>query len=134
MTTTAQLYRDFIRDHQFNHCWACGRTQDDRPDRWFADWWIDRAHLVNKPRVEDVRLVVLLCRLCHSRVSGARIVACPGHDWPRLRLEHLLWLKKVRDPENYDREFLKRFTVQRLPSARRPPLVYRLEYFTRHPE
>lgn len=133
-TTVAQDYRHFKSNTLYPWCWGCGRDESQKPDRWFAEWWLDRAHIVNKPRVEDVRLVVLLCRLCHSRFSGARIVACQGHDWPRLTVGHLLWLKRRFDPENFDRAFMQRYSIQRLPRAQRPPLVYRLAYHGRHPE
>lgn len=129
--TTKQDYRNFKHNTLANWCWACGRDESQRPDRWFAEWFIDRAHIVNKPRVEDPRLIVLLCRLCHARFGGAQISQCPGNDWPALTVGNLLWLKKTFDPENFDRAFLRRYSVHRLPRALRPPLVYRLEYFKR---
>lgn len=129
--TTKQDYKNFKFNTFWPWCWACGRDESQRPDRWFAEWFLDRAHIVNKPRIEDVRAVVLLCRLCHSRATGARIAGCEGRDWPPLTVAHLLWLKVRFDPSNYSREFLQRYTVQRLPRAARPPLVYRNAYHSR---
>lgn len=132
MTTPQQLYRHFKANTPFDWCWACGRDESQRPDRWCAEWWVDRAHIVNKPRVEDPKLVVLLCRLCHSRYSGARISGCNGHQWPKLTVGNLLWLKLRFDPEHYDRAFLQHYSVARLPRAVAPPSVYRAEYARRH--
>jgi hypothetical protein len=133
LTARRRLYRNFKADTCFSWCWACGRDESQRPDRWFAEWWLDRAHIVHSPRVEDVRLIVLLCRLCHGRFSGAHIVGCNGHDWPKLTIANLLWLKRKFDPANYDRAFLQDFSIQRLPRAIKPPAVYLTEYRGRHP-
>lgn len=128
MTTTAQEYRHFKSNTLWPVCWACGRDESQRPDRWFSEWFLDRAHIVNKPRIEDVRAVVLLCRLCHSRASGARIPGCQGHDWPRLTVAHLLWLKRRFQPELYDRAFLQRYSVRILPRAQKLPACYLAEF------
>ena len=114
-----------------DHCWACGRTVSyrDRPDFWFTDWYLHRAHLVNKSRVEHVKCVVILCPLCHGLSHGTRYAGAP--DAVRLTLAHLLWLKRVFDPDNYDRKFLQAHAVQKLPRAARPPRWYADQYQAR---
>ncbi len=129
--TTKQDYRNFKSNTIYNFCWACGRDESQRPDRWFSEWYLDRAHICNKPRVEDVRLIVQLCRLCHARFSGARIPACEGHDWPRLTVANLLFLKERFQPEQFDRGFLQRHSVQILPDAAPLPNCYVQAYRAR---
>lgn len=129
--TTKQDYRNFKHNTLWPFCWACGRDDSQRPDRWFSEWFVDRAHVVNKPRVEDIRLVVLLCRLCHSRFGGASIPGCPGHDWPRLTVANLLWLKERFDPANFDLDFLQKHSVQILPEPVELPAVYVAAYRSR---
>lgn len=127
-------YRNFKANTLHNCCWACGRDEGQRPENYFGEWWLDRAHIVHSPRVEDRRLVVLLCRMCHARFEGARLPSCPGHKWPRLTVGNLIWLKWKFDPEYFDRSFLQRYSIRRLPRAVRPPLVYRREYERRRPQ
>lgn len=89
---------------------------------------LHRAHVTSSPRVEDVRIVVILCPFCHGVAHGIRFA---GNERPKLTVGNLLYLKRLRDPENFDREFLQRYSVQILPRAVRPPLVFRLEYHRR---
>lgn len=135
MPTTLQLYRNLITDHETPWCWACGRGGEwwDKPADWFADWWIERSHIVHCPRIIDRRLVVLLCSLCHQSGFHRRRVVTKERplNWPMLIVDHLLWLKKTFDPEYYDREFIKQFSVQRLPRAVKPPACYLREYASR---
>jgi hypothetical protein len=133
--TTAQLYRKMIKEHGLAFCWACGRDSGERPENWFAPWFIERAHIVRSPRKEDRRLVTLLCGLCHrAGVHGERIVTMSrAIDWPRLEVAHLLALKLLRDPEYFDLPFLQRYSVQKLPAPRDLPDCYVQEYLMRHP-
>lgn len=85
-------------------CWACGRYGPT-----------ERAHIVNKPRREDTRAVIKLCAICHKIQHGERLA---GEERPRLLVEHMLWLKSRIDPSRYDRAWLQRHTVGRLPTAR----------------
>jgi hypothetical protein len=112
-------------------CWACGRSDYDRPPWWSAPWLIERAHICNKPRRLDVRAVVLLCSACHRTSHGERLVRW---SLPKLTLENLLWIKLMRDPEGFDPEFLQTSSVRLLPSPVQPPLVYLKEYASRHRE
>lgn len=116
-------------------CWACGRGDrfQDTPAGWNSPWLIERAHVVNKPRTKDRRACLLLCSLCHKGgVHGERFVlAGVKVILPRLRLEHLLWLKFNRDNRYYDRAFLQSKTVQALPKMHRPPSCYLDQYSQR---
>jgi hypothetical protein len=134
MTTAKQLYRNIIKEHELSWCWACGASDEwfDKPADWYAEWWIERSHIVRSPRVIDRRLIVLLCSWCHQTAHGARIITAARQDWPRLQLHHLLWLKKHRDPEYWDRAFIRQHCVHALPAAQVLPGVYRREYARRH--
>ncbi len=93
-------------------CWACGRDWQGRPSWWYAPWCLERAHIVNKPRVEDRRVVAILCSGCHHTAHG-KIVS--GWDLPKLTLGEMLWLKRKMDPEWYDLPFMQKCSVRRLP-------------------
>ncbi len=135
MPTTKQLYRHMKRNADHPHCWACGREglPLDRPGGWMGPWCIERSHIVSMPRVEDEKLVCLLCTICH-RVSRRERIFLNGTLWtlPPLTLANFLWLKLHFDPEQYDRAFLQRYSIQRLPRAVKPPREYRIEYARRH--
>lgn len=135
MATVKQDYRLFLKE--FDFCWACGRdgTYSSMPEDWFSLWTIDRAHIVNQPRVEDRRVICALCRLCHDHSHGKRIItASRPADWPRLQLHHLLWLKSRFDSRFYDRHFIQRHYMSRLPRALKPPIEYRQEFNKRRGE
>ena len=91
-------------------CWAC--EHHARPKKYRGPWLIERAHIVNKPRVEDRRVVVMLCTLCHKASHGERIA---GDMRPPLKLGHLLEIKAHTDPDWFDLEFLQKHTVRKLP-------------------
>lgn len=101
----------------------------DLPAWWFTDWYLHRAHIVNQTRLEDVKCVIILCPLCHGLSHNERYAAAP--DAVRLTVANLLWLKRVFDPENYDRKFLQDHAVQKLPRAARPPKYYADQYVAR---
>ena len=74
--------------------------------------------MVNKPRREDVRAVVLLCSMCHDLQHG--------EDLPRAQLcaptlSTMLWTKRLFDRANYSRKWLESNQVQRLPRIAAPP-------------
>lgn len=130
MPTVKQLYRNFIRDTDAPFCWACGRECPyHRPLGWSGPFMLERAHIVSSPRVEDIRLCVLLCTCCHKTRHGERLIL-NGLPWPlpKLSVANLLWLKLRYHPEAYDREFLQRYSVKRLPRAVAPPQIYLDEF------
>jgi hypothetical protein len=71
---------------------------------------LHRAHIVNKPRVEDRRVVVLLCPLCHNALDQRDQYA--DDDRPRLTVGNAIWLKQKHDPRFYDLPFLLRHSVR----------------------
>ena len=96
-------------------CWRCGRTERDVPSWWHAPWTVERAHIVNKPRAEDRRAVVLLCSFCHRSQHGERFHVAAYREPLPLRI--LLAMKKFIDPMYFDRGWLACHHVGRLPSA-----------------
>jgi len=101
-------------------CWACGRSDRDRPSWWNAPWLIERSHIVNKPRAEDRRAVVLLCSLCHRIQHGETFYNLRDAPVVPLTVANMLWLKRQHDPAFYDRQWLEAHTVGKLPRAKRP--------------
>lgn len=105
-------YERFVDDCRFPFCWYCGREGFEVPSYWFAPFLIERAHIVNKPRREDVRAVVLLCSVCHKVAHGERVV---GYERRPLDQAGMVWLKSYLDRERFDPEFLQRNSVRRVP-------------------
>ena len=93
----------------FACCWACNASRC--PMEYYGPWLIERAHIANKPRREDRRLVVMLCTICHKTQHGERL---SGFDRPRLTVGQMLELKRECDPEWYDLEFVQRHSIRRL--------------------
>ena len=115
-------------------CWLCGRTHYSPHPVWFGPWIIHRAHIVNKPRVEDRRVVNLLCPLCHLAETAYGSLWYDNQLYPEITTAHMLWLKQERDSEHFDLDFLSRHTVRKLPSPRRPADFYLQQYVDRHPQ
>lgn len=111
---------EYERLHGWITCWACGAWK--RQENYFAPWMIERAHIVNKPRRLDRRLVVMLCSVCHRISHGERL---SGFDRSKLELAHLLTLKKECDPDWWDLEFIQRHSIRILPELEPLPFEYR---------
>jgi len=116
----ADEYRFMLLRTEFPWCWSCGAGGSDAPKKWHGPFLIERAHIVNKPRVEDRRAVVLLCSLCHRQEHGSDVSAYGRKSKSGLELPELLWLKRRFDPKYFDREFLSKHCVGKLPRAQRP--------------
>jgi len=128
MPPTNREYAAFVQNSVYQCCWACGRTErwEHKPNDWCGSWWLQKAHVVNSPRVEDVRAVVIQCPLCHSMEHGHRYPEF-AHV-PKLTIANLLWLKLKYDPTRYDRTFLQRYCLGKLPRAQQLPLWYDNEW------
>ena len=108
-------------------CWACGRSDRDRPADWGGPWLIERAHIVSQPRRRDTRHIVLLCSRCHRLSHGDRFRV--GGDYlPQLSQANLVELKRVRDATRYDRASMASCCVGSLPRAAKLPQWFRDEY------
>tara|TARA_R100000742_G_C4278616_1_gene101682 strand:- start:1040 stop:1423 length:384 start_codon:yes stop_codon:yes gene_type:complete len=101
----ADMYRSFPPV-----CWACGSRR--KPSWYHLPFSIERAHIVNKPRLKDRRCVVFLCSVCHRVQEGERFSV---DDRVRVTLANMLWLKQKHDPEFYDLEFMQHCSVSILP-------------------
>ncbi len=115
----ASIHYDLLLNGR--HCWACHASS--KPAWYLGPWWCERAHIVNKPRREDRRCVVILCSVCHKISHGERF---SGVERPRLLVEHLLWLKLERDEDWWDLDYLQRCSVRILPN----PMLLPSEYFS----
>jgi hypothetical protein len=118
-------YDSILSETNLPWCWACGRGERDKPSWWYAPWLVERAHICNKPRLEDRRMVVLLCSACHKTQHGERF---PQWALPRLTLPNMLWLKQERDAEFWDVAKLQSCAVQLLPEPIPPAAGFLSEY------
>jgi len=113
-------------------CWLCGRTASYRPKNWYADFYLELAHIASgggaARRVDDPRAVVLLCSLCHkchiNNTDRCPTVHVCGSERPTIDERHTLWLKEKLDPEYYDVEFLRTIWIGIPPNPEPPPSVY----------
>ena len=124
-------YRNMLKETRWRLCWRCGRREGNCPSWWLGPFRLERAHIVNKSRVEDRRAVVIACTCCHNLLDGAkhpRHVDVFGKPIA-FRRPHALWLKKALDPEYYDRAFLQAHHVGVLPRAK-PPKPFDLFWIT----
>jgi|GEM_PF-2653493 len=131
---TSQQYASFVTDHAFRWCWFCGRDESHRPDWWNAPWALHRAHIVSSPRVEDVRVVNIMCPWCHGVEHGTLFADVrPVIRLKRrpITLANMLWIKERFDPANFAPAFMQRFSVGRLPEPEAPDAVYLAEYRAR---
>ena len=110
----AEQYRTMAVDCGL-FCWRCGRTPLDRPAWWNAPWVMHRAHICHSPRVEDRRVVAILCPVCHSLQHGHIFNRLP--DAQPLSIAELLGLKRKHDLAFYDRAFMQKYSIGRLPRA-----------------
>jgi len=133
----AEVLYDLMPKDCGDFCWACGRTADfkDRPPDWNAPWLVERAHIVNKPRAKDRRVVVMLCSLCHKAGCHGEVFVLGGQRvaLPRLTIAHLLWLKEQFDPRYYDRGFIRSKSLAELPYKHPLPPIYTAEFTRRRP-
>lgn len=129
--TQPEDYRLMLATTVHRYCWLCGRTERDRPEYYHGPWQLERMHIVSHPRREDRRAVILACAQCHKRQHGERIYGDDGP--PQLELPQLLTIKAVFDGAHYDREWLARHTLRRLPEAEAltPAAIRQLSW--RHP-
>ena len=93
-----------------DRCWACHSRR--KPRNWFGPWLLERAHIVSSPRREDRRLVNMLCTICHKFQHGERL---HGFARPKLRLDHMIWLKEENDPDWVDFKFMQKHSIKKLP-------------------
>ena len=115
-------------------CIACGRTADpkSKPRGWHGPWRLERAHLSSgggrMVRVEDVRAVVILCSLCHRLHvhHGGQIQVVAGESHHDLSDANLLWLKRERDPANWDLDFIASKWIGIPPEPVEPQINHRV--------
>lgn len=123
-----ESFRNFLKETDAPWCWWCGRGSDQRSPNWHGPWLIERAHLVAKPRLEDRRVCVLLCSLCHKVSHGEWF---PDYTLPKPTLAHLLGLKEIFDENYVDHKLARRCSIRRLPDPENPPIEVMREYLTR---
>lgn len=127
-----ESWRTFVLSSSWQCCWWCGSTHFDKPRGWYSTWMIERAHIVSSPRIEDRRVAILLCSRCHRLQHGEQLGGYLGAGITPPTLAECLWLKSKLDPKFYDRRFMERFSVGRLPRARRPSAIWYVRMASHH--
>ena len=110
---------NIVRDPHFRELWkhyhpkclACGTDK----------CWIGMQfhHIIGAAgRSDEESNASTFCGICHMARHGKL------PDRPSLSLAHTLWLKKVRDPENWNPERLAVLLGHALPEIEEPPEFY----------
>lgn len=116
-------------------CWACGRNERQRPHWWNGGvFCIERAHIIGGPgrkHQDSIRGCVLLCTTCHQLQHGATIRFL-GEILPNLSKGNLVWLKRERDPANFDIEALNDWAIGVAPDPEPLDAWFADQYRFRH--
>lgn len=126
-----EMYAEFTSD--FPYCMACGIPDGTRDKTIDYPRHLERAHIIGGAgRVADREDIWMACKLCHDVSHGARIVVA-GKPLPKLRLEHVLWLKRVLDNDHWNRRYLATLAGRKtLPDIVPPPLWYQHQFARWH--
>lgn len=128
-----ESWNSFLVDTEFPWCWWCGRGVEHFVgiDASFP-LFVQRAHVVSKPRRRDRRAAVLLCSLCHHVEHNGSLCLSGFEALTSPLLAHKLWLKKVFDVRYFSLSFLQANMVGKLPGALvKPPPEVVSEYQVR---
>ena len=116
-------YRLMLEETDKPWCWGCGRKYSN--DRFLP---LVRAHLSagagRQIRKEDRRAVVILCNDCHWRHRHEM----PAAHGDFITDAEVLWLKRERDPEFWDWEFIKSIWLANNPPEPVEPVWLREVY------
>lgn len=119
-----EMFDAFVMENTF--CWACGIDPANRKDvereRQAVDYprWLERHHIVKCCRVHARWNIFSACKLCHD-LAEMHTIRHELNPLPYLKLEHVLWLKSIFDPEHYDAEAMQKYALRRLPEPTPPP-------------
>ena len=112
---------------EFPFCWGCGidpsNFKDVERERRKIDYprWLERHHIVKCCRIHERWNISMLCKLCHD-LAEMHTIRPETEAMDYLRLEHVLWLKKIFDPEHYDPEKMQKYALRKLPEPACPPV------------
>ena len=108
---------------EFAYCWVCGRTDGPFPRK------LEIHHIVKSGRSDERCNLFRACQRCHDIIEGHCCGQPSGGRYPRIELEHVLYLKRIFDRRNYNR---LRLTIlagrATLPRAMKPPKIYYFEF------
>lgn len=111
------------------HCWMSGITLSAKPEGWWADWYLEIAHIASGQgrarRVDDRRAVVVMCSLAHklhvSNSDRLPSAVINGAEYPTIDERHTLYVKRYFDRKCFDINFLQTIWIGKVPDPKRPP-------------
>ena len=114
-------------------CWACGidprRQQDGKID---CPRDLQTHHIAKFQRRHEDWNLSRLCHLCHDLAEGHQIaIERNGKRFvlPKLKAEHILFLKHWHDRENWNPvELQKVWRARKMPSLFPPPEWFRVQW------
>jgi hypothetical protein len=120
---------------EYPFCWACSIREGMRHPEIDYPRHLVIHHITKHLRRHERWNLCRLCCLCHDLAEGNRIVIVRPTGrrivLPTLSLANVLWLKRLHDPEHYDRRELAQHTRprRRLPRVATPARWF----FDQHP-
>jgi hypothetical protein len=129
------FYREWCLAAGRQFCYACGVSGAEAAARWPG---LSTHHVVKAGRAHEATNLIRLCDWCHGAAEGQprRVLwqsraARDRYLWPCLSLAHCLWLKREREPAEYDPARLAQLLLRPLPDPEPPPAVYRAAWALR---
>ena len=122
-----------VRQPHQMFCWISGWTGNYSPLGYFGPTELQMAHIASGSgkarRVDDIRAVTLMHPLAHSlHVSDSEAhpeMYTGGKLYPTIDERHVLYMKRLIDPDNYDPDFLATIWIGRVPDPVPPPAFWR---------
>lgn len=114
-----------------NRCQVCGVSAAfARHNRWPG---LSTHHIVKAGRFHEATNLIRLCQRCHDLAEGldTPVWLPTKFYYPKLTLPHILWVKRDRDPDDFDPSRLAQILMRPLPEPQEPPGVFRAEYALR---
>lgn len=108
-------------------CWSCGwrmGKQKVAPD-YAAPVKLENHHVVGGSGRKHLREnLARLCSICHRIFHGDRIRLDNGELIPEINLSHVLYMKRLHDPEWYDVEVLNNLAIGVMPDPEKPDTYF----------
>ncbi len=127
----AELYARWCDDHDF--CQCCGIAKELASFMRFPG--LSTHHICKAGRVHHPANLIRLCARCHDLAEGldTPMWLPDGSKWypPKLRTTHMMWLKRSREPKEYDEAVLRKLHMRPLPELEPVPGVFNIEYLAR---
>lgn len=116
-----------------DHCAACGISRRDAPRR-DGGLPLQTHHIIRGSRSDEPTNLLCVCSREHGLVHDDQYRDAAGNLLPKLTLGHILAIKHLREPDEFDAERLAVLFGSPLPDELPIPEFLEIEYRNRKPE